>query len=71
MRHCQRIMQPLMYGRRGFVAGCGVIVLSQGRVTRCLAMGLGAHERRHLMVNLSQSWEKADWDSKGFTSEAR
>ncbi|CAL8094618.1 unnamed protein product [Prunus armeniaca] len=30
------LMQRLMYGRRGFVAGCGVIVLSQGSVTRCL-----------------------------------
>ncbi|CAL8988914.1 unnamed protein product [Prunus brigantina] len=29
------LMQRLMYGRRGFVAGCGVIVLSQGIVTRC------------------------------------
>ena len=29
------LMQRLMYGRRGFVAGCGVIVLSQGNVTRC------------------------------------
>jgi hypothetical protein len=59
------LMQRLMYGRRGFVAGCGVIVLSQGSVTRCLAMGQCAHGRRHLMVNLSRSCESHEYQEDG------
>ncbi|KAI5313797.1 hypothetical protein L3X38_042973 [Prunus dulcis] len=59
------LMQCLMYGRRGFIDGCWVIVLSQGSVTRCLAMGSSAHERRHLMVNLSRSCESHEYHENG------
>ncbi|CAL8157512.1 unnamed protein product [Prunus armeniaca] len=40
------LMQRLMYGRRGFVAGCGVIVLSQGRqkvIQKSMMMMLSTH----------------------------
>ncbi|CAL2259319.1 unnamed protein product [Prunus armeniaca] len=61
------LMQRLMYGRRGFVAGCGVIVLSHGSVTRCL----GEDDTRRgtsrgvVRVMSIMKWEKADWDLKG------
>ncbi|CAL2230845.1 unnamed protein product [Prunus armeniaca] len=59
------LMQRLMYGRRGFVARCGVIVLSQGSVTCCLAMRRGTHERRHLMMNLLRSCESHEYHKDG------
>ncbi|KAL6288858.1 hypothetical protein ACE6H2_006368 [Prunus campanulata] len=59
------LMQRLMYGHQRFIAGCGVIVLSQGSVTRCPVMGHDAFGRRHLMVNFSRSCESHKYHEDG------
>lgn len=56
------LMQRLMYRRRGFVAGCGMIVLSQGSVTRYL-VGDDTWwwtSRGVVKVINIMKWEKAD-----------